>query len=555
MLTDLFIRNFAIIDSLHLSFGPGLNVLTGETGAGKSIIIGAIGLILGGRSSAEIIRTGEEEAVVEALFDLSGQREIEARLAEMGIDVSGELLVKRIVARTGKNRVYLNGGLSTTSILSTVSSLLVNIYGQHESQTLVRSENHLTLLDCFGGLLPLQAAFSSTFADYGKIRGEIKRLEEGEREALVRLDLLAFQSAEIGQAELRTGEEEQLQKERQILANAEKLLQNSQSGFDTLYGADLSVLGMLTDVKGKVADIASIDESLAGMVETLNSICLQVEDAGLALRDYSAGIEAEPGRLRELDDRLDLIGRLKKKYATTVEEILSYKEQIDGELERLADRDQARGDLEKTLAELEKKLSDDGRLLGEKRREAALALKRSMEKEIHELAMKNALFEVSFETLSEPRSYGMEKAEFQFSSNPGETPKSLSRIASGGELSRLMLALKQVLPESDVPTLVFDEVDSGIGGATSALVGRKLKKVAGRQQVLCITHLPQVAAFADRHFKVEKKVGDGRTTTRVSSLAGDDRVAEMARMLGGIKVSERSLEHAREMIEEAAEYI
>jgi DNA repair protein RecN (Recombination protein N) len=291
------------------------------------------------------------------------------------------------------------------------------------------------------------------------------------------------------------------------------------------------------------------------MVEALNSICLQVEDAGLALRDYSASIEADPGRLQEVDDRLDLIGRLKKKYGPTVEEILSCKVQIDRELEQLAGREQTRDDLEKSLSDLEKKLEDKGRLLTEKRREAALALKRSMEKELRDLAMKNAVFEVSFEPMSEPRSQGFEKAEFLFSSNPGETPRSLSRIASGGELSRLMLALKQVHPESDVPTLVFDEVDSGIGGTTSALVGRKLKKVAGKQQVLCITHLPQVAAFADHHFKVEKKIGDGRTTTVASSLAGDGRVAEMARMLGGMKISERSLEHAREMIEEAAGYI
>ncbi len=551
MLTDLYIKNFAIIDSLHLSFGSGLNVLTGETGAGKSIIIGAMGLILGGRSTADIIRTGEEEAVVEALFDLSGQHDIEARLAEKGIDVSGELLVKRVISRTGKNRVYLNGGLSTTSILSAVSNLLVNIYGQHESQTLVRPENHLTLLDGYGGLLPLQADFSSVFADYGKIRGEMKRLEEGEREALARLDLLAFQSAEIGRAELVNGEEEQLLKERQILSHAEKLLQNSHWGFETLYGADMSVLGMLTEVRGKVAEIASIDGTLDTMVDSLNSICLQVEDAGLALRDYSAAIEADPHRLQEVDDRLDLIGRLKKKYAPTIEEILSYREQVDKELELLSNREQARGDLEKSLSDIEKKLSDKGRLLTEKRRQAASALKRSMEKELHDLAMKNAVFDVSFELLSEPRSHGMEKAEFLFSSNPGEMPKSLSRIASGGELSRLMLALKQVHPESDVPTLVFDEVDSGIGGATSALVGKKLKKVAMKQQVLCITHLPQVAAFADHHFKVEKKVGDGRTTTMAVSLDGDDRVAEMARMLGGIKISERSREHAREMIEEA----
>ncbi len=551
MLTDLFIKNFAIIDSLHLSFGPGLNVLTGETGAGKSIIIGAIELILGARSSAEIIRTGEDEAVVEALFDLSGQEEIVARLVDTGIDSGSELLVKRVISRTGKNRVYLNGGLSTTALLSGVSRLLVNIYGQHESQTLVRPENHPVLLDGYGGLLPIQAEFSSLFADYGKTRAEIKRLEEGEREACRLMDLLAFQSSEIGGAELKTGEEEELLRERQLLAHAGKLFQNSRWAFETLYGGDRTILGRLNEVKGKIAEMAAIDCSLETVAETLDSICIQVEDAGLSMRDYSARVDADPLRLQEVDDRLDLINRLKKKYAPTVEEILSFKEEVDGELTRLQNRDVARGELEKSLSALGKKLSEMARCLTEKRRQAALALKRAMEKELHDLAMKNAIFEVFFDALPEPGAYGMERVEFLLSSNPGETPKPLSRIASGGELSRLMLALKQVHPESDVPTLIFDEVDSGIGGGTSTLVGKKLKKVAQKQQVLCITHLPQVAAFADRHFRVEKQIGDGRTVTRVSSLAGNERISEMARMLGGIRISEKSLEHAREMIEEA----
>jgi len=551
MLTDLCIKNFAIIDNLQLSFGSGLNVLTGETGAGKSIIIGAIELILGGRSSAEIIRTGKDEAVVEAIFDLSGEPEIVAKLTETGIDAEGELLVKRVVSLTGKNRVYLNGGLSTTARLSAVSRMLVNIYGQHESQTLTRPENHPALLDGFGGLMPLQEEFSRLFAEFAKIRAEIKKLEEGDRDAGRRMDLLAFQSAEIASAGLTAGEEESLLKERQILAHAGRLFQNSRWAFEELYGGDRTILGLLADVKGKIAEIATVDDSLSSMIDALNSICIQVEDAGLSLRDYSAGIEIDPERLREVDDRLDLIGRLKKKYAPTVEEILSFKEQADREIEQLANRVQRRDDLDQSLSDLERKLSEMAVDLGGKRREAALNLKNAMEKELRDLAMKNALFEVSFEVFGEPRPFGMERAEFLFSSNPGEAPKPLSRIASGGELSRLMLALKQVHPESDVPTLVFDEVDSGIGGAVSALVGKKLKKVAQRQQVLCITHLPQVAAFANHHFKVDKSVEEGRTVSRVTSLEGDDRVAEMARMLGGMKISVRSLEHAREMIEEA----
>ncbi|HKZ17416.1 MAG TPA: DNA repair protein RecN [Geobacteraceae bacterium] len=551
MLTDLFIKNFAIIDSLHVTFGPGLNVLTGETGAGKSIIIGALGLILGARSSAEIIRTGEDEAVVEALFDLSGQPDIAARLAETGIDTDGELLVKRVVSRGGKNRVYVNGGLSTTAILSGVSRLLVNIYGQHESQTLVRPGNHLALLDGYGGVSPIQSEFSSLFAEYGKTRAEMKKLEEGEREAHRRLDLLAFQSAEIGGAGLSPGEEEELLRERQLLANADKLLRNSQSAFETLYGGDRAVLGLLNEARANIAEIAAIDGSLAGMVETLGGICIQVEDAGLSMRDYSARIEADPHRLQGADDRLDLINRLKKKYAPTVEEILSFKEKVDVELVQLANREHSRSELEKTLSGLEKNIMEKAAELTKKRREAAQALKTSMERELGDLAMKNALFEVFFEPLSEPGSSGMERVEFLISSNPGEEPKPLSRVASGGELSRIMLALKQVHPESDVPTLIFDEVDSGIGGATSAIVGKKLKTVARKQQVLCITHLPQVAAYADRHFRVEKKVEDRRTMTQVTYLDGHERISEMARMLGGIRISEKSLEHAREMIEEA----
>jgi len=552
MLTDLFIKNFAIIENLHICFGTGLNILSGETGAGKSIIIGAIQLILGGRVSADIIRTGADEAVVEALFDLSGQDAIMAALSETGVDCDGELLVKRVVTRSGKNRIYLNGGLTTIALLSGTARLLVNIYGQHESQTLLRPENHLALLDGYGGLCGLQSEIALLFEEYRRIRAEIKRLEEGEREAARRVDLLAFQSTEIGAAELKAGEEEELVRERLLLSHAEKLFQNSQWAFDMLYGGDRAVLGLLLEVRGRIAENALIDETLGPTADTLQGLCIQLEDVGLSLRDYAGRVESDPQRLQEVNDRLDLIQRLKRKYAPTVEEIIRFKEQVDRELALLTNSEQTMRDLEKTLAGVEKQFTAKAKELTARRHEAALAMKRSMEKELHELAMKNARFEVSLQPLSEPRATGMDRAEFLISSNPGEAPKPLSRIASGGELSRLMLALKQVHPESDVPTLIFDEVDSGIGGAVSALVGKKLKKVSQRQQVLCITHLPQVAAFADQHFMVEKKVDEGRTATQVAALSGEQRVQELARMLGGIKISEKTLEHAREMLHESA---
>lgn len=551
MLTDLYIKNFAIIDNLHVAFREGLNVLTGETGAGKSIIIDAVNLVLGGRASSDLIRTGEDEATVEAIFDLSRQPEILAVLADTGVECDGELLVKRMVSRMGRNRVFIGGGLSTISVLADLTGRLINIYGQHESQTLLKPESHLLLLDGFAALTHLREEFTAVYDDYRRALAEIKHLNEGERDASRRTDLLSYQSEEIGRAGLHHGEEEELARERELLVYGEKLLANSQQAFDALYGRDDSILGHLRQVLAGVAEIRAIDDKLSGLAETLKSAYLQLEDAALALRDYASSTETDPQRLEAIDDRLDLIFRLKKKYALTVAEILAYREEIDRELEQLRSRDEARGELDGRLLELGEKMATLGKELSACRDRAAKALKAAMEKELKELAMKNAIFEVALIQLDEPRASGMERAEFLFSPNPGEAPKPLARIASGGELSRLMLALKQIHPESEVPTLVFDEVDTGIGGSTSALVGEKLKRVGFSQQVLCITHLPQVAAFADHHYRVEKLVEGGRTRTSVGHLADNERVTEMARMLSGVKITEKTLEHAREMIEEA----
>jgi DNA repair protein RecN (Recombination protein N) len=551
MLTDLYIKNFAIIDNLHVAFREGLNVLTGETGAGKSIIIDAVNLVLGGRASADLIRTGEDEATVEALFDLSQRPEILAALAETGVQCDGELLVKRTVSRTGRNRVFVGGGLSTISVLADLTGRLINIYGQHESQSLLKPESHLLLLDGFAALTRLREEFSAIYDDYRRALAEIRRLDEGERDASRRADLLSYQSEEIGRAGLLPDEEEELARERELLVHGEKLLVNSRESFEALYGGDDSILGHLRQVLGSVVEIRAIDAKLSELAEALKSSYLQLEEAALALRDYASRVETDPQRLEAIDDRLDLIFRLKKKYAPTVAEIIAYREEIDRELEQLRNREETRGELTGRLRELEEKMATLGKELSACRNRAAKSLKAAMEKELKELAMKNALFEVALIHLEEPRASGIERAEFLFSPNPGEAPKPLARIASGGELSRLMLALKQVHPESDVPTLVFDEVDTGIGGATSALVGEKLKRVASGQQVLCITHLPQVAAFADHHFLVEKLVEGGRTRTAISHLADNERVREMARMLSGVKITEKTLEHAREMIEEA----
>jgi DNA repair protein RecN (Recombination protein N) len=551
MLTDLIIKNFAIIDELHVSFRAGLNLLTGETGAGKSIIIDAVNLILGGRASSDLVRTGEEDAVVECLFDISRHEAIRERLTESGVETDGELLIKRVVSRSGRNRVFMNGGMSTTSLLAEITPLLVNIYGQHESQTLLRPENHLYLLDGFAGITPLRERYASIHEEYRKTAEEIRTLEEDERDASRRVDLLSFQSKEIADAALLPGEDVDLLEERQRLLYAEKLIRASSGAYDALYEGDGALLGTLRALVAEVEEAGSLDASLAEISARLNEAYLSLEDAALSLRDYGARLEADPGRLQVVDDRLDLLYRLKKKYLPTIEGILTFKEEVDAELEAFAHRGERHQELEEALLRLELSLREEGLALNRLRIEAAQRLKTAMETELHHLAMKNAHFDVAFTPYDEPRASGMERVEFLFSPNPGEMPKPLARIASGGELSRLMLALKQIHPESDVPSLIFDEVDTGIGGAVSAMVGKKLKRVSCNQQVLCITHHPQVAAYADHHFKVNKTTESGRTRTTVDLLSDDERVLEVARMLSGAKITEKTLEHAREMMEDA----
>lgn len=548
MLTDLSITNIAIIDSLHLSLKPGLTILTGETGAGKSIIIDAVGLIMGGRASADLIRSGSDEAVVEAIFDISDMPELSQLLSDSGFPCETELLVKRSISRAGKNRIFINGAMATLTLLSDISRRLINIYGQHESQTLLRPENQLLLLDLFAGNTDLRGAFASLYAELQTVRERLAHADERERETARRLDLLSFQSQEIAGAELRDGEEEQLEEERQLLANAEKLGGASAEAFELLYGGDDALLGQLRRIGNAIREIAAIDQTLGETATSLESCYLQLEDAAMTLRGYASRVEADPLSLQRVEDRLDQINRLKRKYGPTIRDILKFQQQVDGELEQIRDQEHDREALQGQCDRLEKELRRCGAELSRQRSTAAGALKQALEGEARQLAMKNAIIEADLTLLDEPRSTGFERMELLFSPNAGEPPRPLAKIASGGELSRLMLAFKQVLPEGDVPTLVFDEVDSGIGGATSETVGRKLKRVARRQQVLCITHLPQVAVFADQHLHVAKRVDNGRTATAVTPLDKKARVEEISRMLGGAVITDTTRRHAGELL-------
>ncbi len=549
MLTDLIIRNFAIIDRLQVSFRSGFNVLTGETGAGKSIIIDAVGLLLGERARPDLIRTGEEEATVEALFDLSAAPELIRELAEAGFDNGDELLVRRTVSRAGKNKVFINGSLATLAQLQPVTVGLMVIYGQHAQQGLQRSDLHLELLDGIAGAGPLLAAYLQCYKEARQLEERLLHLDEAERERQHRLDYLGFQSRELAEANLRAGEDEELEAERRLLLHAERLVAATGGGYDILYGEDGAVCERLEALAGSLENLTNVDPALGPLAESLRSSLYSLEDVALQLRDRAQKVSFESGRQNEVEERLARLASLKRKYAPTIDELLALRQRIDQELAELADLDATRDGLSKALACAREKMLQAGLSLSDQRRQGAALLQQRVEAELAGLAMGRARFEVRLTPLAEAGPRGLEKGEFYLSPNPGEEPKPLARIASGGELSRIMLALKSAAPEAGgIPTLVFDEVDAGIGGEAATAVGEKLRGVAGDRQVLCITHLPQVAAFADTHYRVEKQERDGRTFTALVRLDGEERTREMARMLGGARVTERTLEHARELI-------
>jgi DNA repair protein RecN (Recombination protein N) len=551
MLTELSIRNVAIIDQLQLSFGPGLNLLTGETGAGKSIIIDALTLVCGGRASADLIRTGEDEATVEALFDLSHLQSVQDSLRTAGIDLTDELLIKRCLSRAGRNRVFINGSLATLSQLSDLGRQLVTIHGQHESQALLKPDYHLLLLDAFADATEIRQQFSAAFERWRQLNEQLAQFDGQERDTAHRLDLLTYQVNEITSADLKPDEEEQLEEQQRLLANAERLSGITGGAYEALYGGDLALLGELKRVTSALREVVTVDPLLGPVHTVLEEGYLQLEDAALQLRDYASRIEADPEQLKVIEDRLDLLSRLKRKYAPTVAEIITLGSDLEQELADLQGRSHSRIELEQALADQRTLLEQLGDGLSKKRRSAAEQLEQQLASEINQLAMQHAVVQVAFEPLAEPRANGFEKVEFLFSPNPGEPPRPLGKVASGGELSRLMLAFKQVLPEGEAPTLVFDEVDTGVGGAVAGVVGRKLKNVAAAQQVFCVTHLPQVAAWATRHIRVEKRVDTGRTKTSVILLDKTGQIEEIARMLAGEQVTEAARDHARELITQA----
>jgi len=549
MLSDLIIKNFAIVEQLHVCFQDGFNVLTGETGAGKSIIIDAVNLLLGGRARGDVIRTGTEEATVEAVFQVSSTPLLYQKLVEMGLENGDELLVRRIVARSGKNRIFVNGSPVPLAQLRELTPLLVNIYGQHEHQGLQRVETHLPLLDTYAGCQSEAAAYGEAFARTHEIADKLQRLEIAERERQQRMDMLNFQREEISAAELQPGEDLALEQERRLLQYAGRLSEASHGGYQALYSDSGAVCERLTSVAESLSALQQIDPQLGELSESLKSAFYVVEDVATQLRDYAQKLSFEPERQQQVEDRLAQIKTLKRKYAPTVEELLVLLQKLDHELDDLQDVDGRRKELQKLLSHAEQDLREKGECLSARRFAAAETLAQLVERELADLAMVNARFEVRLFPHAKPAADGLEAGEFYLAANAGESAQPLARIASGGELSRIMLALRCSIPHGDtVRTLIFDEVDAGIGGEAATAVGEKICRLGLDVQVLCVTHLPQVAAFGHHHYRVAKLQNDGRTRTSLTLLQGEDRVQEMARMLGGSQVTERTLDHARELL-------
>jgi DNA repair protein RecN (Recombination protein N) len=561
MLRELRIRNFAVIDEVVLELKPGLNIITGETGAGKTIILDALGLIAGQRGSTDVIRNREDEASVEALFD-SLPEELSEKLGNAGFEAEDEIVIKRIVSRSGKNRIYLNGSLAPRAVLAEIGASLVQIYGQHEHQTLLQPETHLGLLDGFAELeasaRSMQMSYKILTASWNELNQVKQSIEQKRREKA----LLETQLEELERARLKPGEEEELRAAKNVLAHSEKLYQGCREGEDLLYESDAALVGRLGKYSGRLRELAGVDQHLRPTVELLESSLAQLQEAAAQLRRYAERIHFDRNSLEQVEERLAEIQRLKRKYGGSVEDILRVHEEIRESLGSLEQGESKIAALEKTFADVRQTAWDTAEKISTARQRAAKKLKRDMEREVRTLGMPETTFEVRFTTHDEKADVppffvggkklterGMDQVEFYFSPNPGEPPKPLARIASGGELSRLMLALKAlVLTAGEASTLLFDEVDAGIGGRVAEIVGKKLKQVAARQQVLSVTHLPQIAALADAHYVVEKEVEQGRTFTRVRQLSERDRIAEIARMLGGIKITDQARRHAEELV-------
>ncbi len=569
MLQYLHIQNFALIDELHLEFYSGLNILTGETGAGKSIIIDALDMLLGGRASSDVIRTGHQKAFIEAVFNIEGNQWIQQGLDEIGIqNDSHQLLLSRDITESGNNRLRVNGQLATRNMVRELSKYLLDIHGQHEHQSLMNKQEHLKLLDEYGGkeVEMLKVKTAAAYKELTKIKKELKALRQNEREKNQRIDLLQFQVKEIEEAGLSTGEEGKILNRRKILMNAEKLFQKANLVNALFAGDDVEVVGII-DHAGKLLknleEMSRIDESLEPVRQMIENAYYQLQEASFEMGSYSDSIEFDQEELMQIEERLSLLNSLKRKYGQNIEEVLNYYQTIKEELDSLVHSDELIEELENLWRQAMKDYAKVAIQLTELRREIGLQFAWKVMRELAYLSMPNAKFRVQTEWLEKENgveidgiyydygSDGLDQVEFMLSPNPGEEMKPLIKIASGGEMSRIMLGIKVVtMGLNQVDSVIFDEVDSGVGGEAGQRVAEKLAWISKEHQVICITHLPQIAAMADQQYHIYKEVKDNRTRSNVVSLSGEKRIEELARMYGGLEVGVAK-EHAAAMLEMA----
>lgn len=553
MLNQLSVRNVAVIDKLDINLHDGVSVLTGETGAGKSIIIDSINMILGDRANKELVRYGTDKAVVQAVFD--APKSVINVLEENDIDVEDEtVIITRQVTKEGKSAARINGMVVTLNILREISDRLINIHGQHDNQALLTPIRHITFLDAYADNEEYINRYKDILSKKREIEKKISSLEMDEQEKMQRIDLLEYQVTEIKKASLEKGEEDDLREQRDIYTNAEQITKSVNEAYMNLYEGDeiQSAYDGISIAVNEIFQISDLNPQLKSIYDTLNEIMYSLEDTAHEIKEFGETVEFDEQTLNEIEERLDLISRLKRKYGNSIEEILEYLKKAESELNDIKLSDERTNELKEELKNITKELKEKGNVLTQRRENAAKVLEENIEKSLHELNMEKSKFKVNIENDGTFYDNGMDKVEFLISTNPGEPLKPLVKIASGGELSRVMLAIKSILADSDgVDTMIFDEIDTGVSGKAAMSIAKKLAVIAKNKQVICITHLPQLTAMADNHYLIQKNTDGELASTTLKELDEEGRELELARIIDGGEVTELALSHAKQMLENA----
>lgn len=553
MLNQLSVRNVAVIDKLDINLHDGVSVLTGETGAGKSIIIDSINMILGDRANKELVRYGTDKAVVQAVFD--APKSVINILEENDIYVEDEtVIITRQVTKEGKSVARINGMVVTLNILREISDRLINIHGQHDNQALLTPIRHITFLDAYADNEEYINRYKDILSKKREIEKKISSLEMDEQEKMQRIDLLEYQVKEIKKASLEKDEEDDLREQRDIYTNAEQITKSVNEAYMNLYEGDeiQSAYDGISIAVNEISQISDLNPQLKSIYDTLNEIMYSLEDTAHEIKELGETVEFDEQTLNEIEERLDLISRLKRKYGNSIEEILEYLKKAESELNDIKLSDERTNELKEELKNITKELKEKGNVLTQRRENAAKVLEENIEKSLHELNMEKSKFKVNIENDGTFYDNGMDKVEFLISTNPGEPLKPLVKIASGGELSRVMLAIKSILADSDgVDTMIFDEIDTGVSGKAAMSIAKKLAVIAKNKQVICITHLPQLTAMADNHYLIQKNTDGELASTTLKELDEEGRELELARIIDGGEVTELALSHAKQMLENA----